>query len=49
MISDPAAAVKAALTLETSVQYLKGIGPRRNDLFKRLGIATLRDLLYHFP
>lgn len=38
-----------SLTLETPVQYLKGVGPRRSDLFKRLGIATLRDLLYHFP
>ncbi len=56
MISDPARPVKAqpaaaptALSLDTPVKYLKGIGPRRCDLFKRLGIATLRDLLYHFP
>ena len=37
------------LTLETSVQYLKGVGPKRSLLFRRLGIMTLRDLLYHFP
>ncbi|MBI1952522.1 MAG: ATP-dependent DNA helicase RecG [Candidatus Omnitrophica bacterium] len=38
-----------AVNLETSVQYLKGVGPRRSALFRRLGIKTLRDLLYHFP
>ncbi len=36
-------------SLDTPVQYLKGVGPRRGDLFKRLGIQTLRDLVYHFP
>ena len=35
--------------LETPVQYLKGVGPRRGGLYQRLGIATLRDLLFHFP
>jgi len=37
------------LTLETPVQSLKGVGPRRSALYQRLGIATLRDLLYHLP
>ncbi len=36
-------------TLDTSIQYLKGVGPRRNSFYYRLGIKTLRDLLYHFP
>lgn len=31
------------------VQYLKGVGPRRSTLLKRLGINTVKDLLYHFP
>jgi ATP-dependent DNA helicase RecG len=35
--------------LSSSVQYLKGIGPRRADLLKKSGIATLEDLLYYFP
>ncbi|MBI3616197.1 MAG: ATP-dependent DNA helicase RecG [Candidatus Omnitrophica bacterium] len=35
--------------LETSLQYLKGVGPQRSVLFRRLGLKTLRDLLYHFP
>ena len=56
MISQPVRPVKAQpavaqapLSLDTPVKLLKGVGPRRSDLFKRLGIATLRDLLYHFP
>ncbi|WP_027718125.1 ATP-dependent DNA helicase RecG [Desulfovirgula thermocuniculi] len=31
------------------VQYLKGVGPRRSALLRRLGINTVKDLLYHFP
>jgi ATP-dependent DNA helicase RecG len=31
------------------VQFLKGVGPARADQLKRLGIATVRDLLYHLP
>jgi len=36
-------------TLETALQYLKGVGPQRSALFKRLGLTTLRDLVTHFP
>jgi ATP-dependent DNA helicase RecG len=35
--------------LQQSVQYLKGVGPARFDQLKRLGIETVRDLLFHFP
>jgi ATP-dependent DNA helicase RecG len=31
------------------VQYLKLIGPRRASAMQKLGIFTVRDLLYHFP
>ena len=31
------------------VQYLKGVGPRRARLLHRLGIRTVRDLLYFPP
>lgn len=31
------------------VQYLKMIGPRRAESMQKLGILTVRDLLYHFP
>lgn len=36
-------------SLETSVQYLKGIGPRKAKIFNKLGINTIEDLLYYFP
>ena len=39
----------ARLTLETPVTYLKGVGPRRAELLKRLNIFTARDLLMHIP
>jgi ATP-dependent DNA helicase RecG len=37
------------LRLESSVQYLKGVGPRRAEQFARLGVRTMEDLLYHVP
>ncbi len=35
--------------LETDVQYLKGVGPRRAQLLRKLGIRTIRDLLLYMP
>lgn len=35
--------------LQKSVQYLKGVGPRRAERFAKLGVETARDLLYHVP
>ncbi|MFH2202484.1 MAG: ATP-dependent DNA helicase RecG [Elusimicrobiota bacterium] len=35
--------------LEESVQYIKGVGPKRAALMDRLNIRTLRDLLAHLP
>lgn len=35
--------------LNSPVQYLKGVGPQRAKLLERLGIATIGDLLFHFP
>lgn len=36
--------------LFTSIEYLKGVGPKRAEVLKKeLGIHTLQDLLYHFP
>ncbi len=37
------------VTLESSIQYLKGVGPARAEDFSRLGVYTLKDLLYTFP
>lgn len=32
-----------------SAQFIKGVGPGRIKSLNRLGIYTIRDLLYHFP
>ncbi len=37
------------LTLDTPVQFLKGVGPRRAVAFQRMGVNTVEDLLYHAP
>jgi len=36
-------------TLATPIQSLNGIGPVRGRLYSRLGIHSVRDLLFHFP
>lgn len=38
-----------ALRLDTSIQYLKGVGPKLGDLFTRKGLKTLGDLLEFYP
>jgi len=35
--------------LQRPLQYIKGVGPVRAGLLKRLYIETLQDLLFHFP
>jgi ATP-dependent DNA helicase RecG len=35
--------------LQTPLQYLKGVGPRRAADFQRVGLSTVEDLLYRFP
>jgi len=35
--------------LYESVQYVKGVGPKRAELFEAIGIKTIRDLLFYFP
>ncbi len=37
------------LKLETPIQYCKGVGPKRAELFKKLGISTVEDALCYFP
>ena len=38
------------MTLETSIQYLPGVGPKRAELLeKELGIATVGDLIHLYP
>jgi len=47
----PARARQAAgrIALDTPITYLKGVGPARAEAFRRLGILTAGDLLYHAP
>jgi len=35
--------------LDTNIQYLKGVGPHMARLFSKIGVFTVRDLLYYFP
>jgi ATP-dependent DNA helicase RecG len=35
--------------LASSLQYLKGVGPRRAADLQRVGLSTVEDLLYRFP
>lgn len=35
--------------LTDSIQYVKGVGPKRAELFKKLGINTVEDALTHLP
>ena len=35
--------------LDSSVQYIKGVGPAYAKKFEKLGIQTVRDLLLHYP
>lgn len=32
-----------------NIQYLKGVGPKKSQLLKRLGIETIEDLIYFLP
>ena len=35
--------------LQTPLQYLKGVGPKRAADLQRIGLSTIEDLLYRFP
>ncbi|WP_284460616.1 hypothetical protein, partial [Chryseobacterium sp.] len=38
------------MTLDTSIEYVKGIGPERAKLIKSvLGLSTVEDLLNFYP
>jgi ATP-dependent DNA helicase RecG len=37
------------LSLDIPIQYVKGVGPKRAVLFKKLGVETLNDLIYFIP
>jgi ATP-dependent DNA helicase RecG len=37
------------LSLDSSIQFLKGVGPHLADLFERHGVRTIQDLLEFYP
>ncbi|MBS4536098.1 ATP-dependent DNA helicase RecG [Clostridium sp. D2Q-14] len=37
------------MNLSDSVQYLKGVGPKKAERLKRLNIKTISDILFYFP
>jgi ATP-dependent DNA helicase RecG len=41
--------VTAALTSDTALRFLKGVGPRRAESLATHGLHTVEDLLYVFP
>ncbi len=41
--------INPVLELSTSVQYVKGIGPRFAEILLEKGISTVEDLLYYLP
>lgn len=38
-----------ALTLQSPIQFVKGVGEKRAALFHKLGVETVEDLLCHYP
>ena len=37
------------VTLNDGIEQLKGVGPKRAALYRKLGIETVRDLLSFYP
>lgn len=40
---------KVRSAIDTPIQYIKGVGPRRRELFERIGIKNAEDALYYLP
>src|SRR3990172_11244294 len=49
MLMSAAATTHAADPLAGSAQFLRGVGPDRFEMLKRLGLTPVEDLLYYFP
>lgn len=43
------AKAKTAVTLDQAVTYLPGIGAKNSERLAKLGLYTVRDLLYYYP
>lgn len=39
----------ATVSLDDSVQFVRGVGPARANEFEKLGVRTVRELIEHFP
>jgi len=48
-VEEPSIAPLEALTLDSPVTELQGIGQSRAEQLSRLGVKTIRDMLYLFP
>ncbi len=42
-------ALQNSNSLDTPIQFIKGVGPKRAKVLESLNIFTIRDLLYYFP
>jgi ATP-dependent DNA helicase RecG len=43
------APARPRLLLDTPINFLKGVGPARAESFRRIGVLTAGDLLFHIP
>ncbi len=43
------ASLRPALSLDSELRYLKGVGPRGAELLASLGLRRVQDLLFHLP
>ena len=42
-------ALQNSNSLDTPIQFIKGVGPKRAKVLESLNIFTIKDLLYYFP
>src|SRR3989339_135009 len=48
-VTKPPIKIPSQSVLQQSVQFLKGVGPKRSEILGRLGIHTIHDMLSYFP
>jgi ATP-dependent DNA helicase RecG len=49
VVSQTAPETSTPLRLDTPIQYCKGIGPKRAEMLRKLGISTVEDALEYLP
>ncbi|MCB4755689.1 MAG: ATP-dependent DNA helicase RecG [Elusimicrobia bacterium] len=49
LLTKPPTPQQSNIHFETPLQYLKGVGPQKATLLKKLGLGTVEDLLFYFP